>query len=176
MNLAEGVFLYTPIPYFAAFVLLLYRHDLSRLRHPFRDDGSPRTWWLVLNHLGLLSSDQTSRMPGRTRQLLPYVACLAVSSVVSISWILRVFPSLWYYLVIDQGLAAIVLTTATIQYLGAQPRRPYVDVLRYPRLGSRIRHLGKLAAVKKESKPVAKQEGQQAEVATVTPTVQEGAS
>jgi hypothetical protein len=176
MNLAEGVFLYTPIPYFAAFVLLLYRHNLSRLRHPFRDEGSPRTWWLVLNHLGLLSSEQTSRMPGRTRQFLPYVTCLGVSSAVSLSWTLRVFPPLWYYLVIDQGIAAIILMAATTQYLGTPPRRPYVDVLRYPRLGSRVRHLSKLAAVKEESEPAAEQEGQQAEVATVTPTVQEGAN
>ena len=123
MNPAEAFFLYSPVPYWAAFVLLLYRHDLSRLRHTFKDQGGARAWWLVLNHLGLLSSEQKQRMPGRTRQFLPYVVCLAASSVVSLSWTLRVFPSLWYYLIIDQGIAAIILTAATMQYLGAPPRR-----------------------------------------------------
>jgi hypothetical protein len=40
-----------------------------------------------------------------------------------------------------------------MQYLGTPPRRPYVDVLRYPRLGSRIRHLGKIPEGKRESEP-----------------------
>jgi hypothetical protein len=173
MNPAEALFLYTPVPCWGAFVALLYRHDLSRLRHVFRDRGGARIWWRVLNQLGLLNSEQTSKMPGRTRQFLPYLVCVVASSVVSLSWILRVLPPLWYYLVIDQGLAAIILTAATMQYLGAPPRRPYVDVLRYPRLGSRIRHLGKLSTPKKRGKLVAEPAGQQAEAAAVTPTVQE---
>ena len=176
MNPAEAFFLYSPVPYWGAFVLLLYRHDLSRLRHTFKDQGGVRAWWLVLDYLGLLSSEQKERMPGGTKQILPYVICLAASSIVSLSWTLRVFPALWYYLIIDQGIAAIILTAATVQYLGAPPRKLYVDVLRYPRLGSRIRHLGKLPDVKRERKPAAKQEGQQAEVAAVTPTVEEGAN
>ena len=52
MNPAEAVFLYLPVPYWAAFVVLLYRHDLSRLTHPVRDDGSLRNWWSVLTLLG----------------------------------------------------------------------------------------------------------------------------
>ena len=47
MNPAEAVFLYLPLPYLGAFVLLLYKHDLNRLLHPFRDDGSPIKWWSV---------------------------------------------------------------------------------------------------------------------------------
>jgi len=141
MNPAEGVFLYSPVPYWAAFVLLLYRHDLSRLGHHFRDESSPRNWWLVLNNLGLLSSEQASHMPSRRREFLPYLVFLSVSLGLSLSWALRLFPLLWYYLVIVQGIAGIVLAAATVQYLGTPPRRPYVDVLRYPRLGSRMRHL-----------------------------------
>ena len=143
MNPAEGVFLYSPVPYWVAFVLLLYRHDLSRLTHPVRDDGSPRNWWSVLNNLGLLScrsthgAEQEEGVPSLCR-------LLSVSAGLSLSWTLRIFPLLWYYLVIVQGIAGIVLTAATMQYLGPPPRRPYVDVLRYPRLGSRIRHLPKM--------------------------------
>ena len=100
MNPAEGVFLYSPVPYWAAFVLLLYRHDLSRLRRQFRDGGTPRNWWLVLNNLGLLSSEQASQMPSRRREFLPYLVFLSVSLGLSLSWALRLFPLLWYYLVI----------------------------------------------------------------------------
>ena len=45
MNPAEAVFLYLPFPTGSHSCLLLYRHDLSRLPHPVRDDGSPRNWW-----------------------------------------------------------------------------------------------------------------------------------
>jgi hypothetical protein len=148
MNPAEDLFLYTPTPYFTAFVIVLYRHDLSRLRRPFRDGGTLRNWWLVLNTLGLLSPEQCSQMPSRRREFLPYLVFLSVSLGLSLSWALRLFPLLWYYLVFAQGIAGIILTAATMQYLGSPPRRPYVDVLRYPRLGSRLRHLSKLSLPK----------------------------
>ena len=38
-----------------------------------------------------------------------------------------------------------------MQYLGTPPRRPYVDVLRYPRLGSRIRHLPKTSSLEQKA-------------------------
>ena len=152
MNPAEGVFLYSPVPYWGAFVLLLYRHDLSRLRRPFRDGGTPRDWWSVLNNLGLLSSEQASRMPSRRREFLPYLVFLSASSGLSLSWALGLFPPLWYYLVVVQGIAGIVLTAATMQYVGSPPRRPYVDVLRYPRLGSRLKHLPEMPVVKRVDK------------------------
>lgn len=152
MNPPEEFFLYLPVPYWAGFTLVLYRHDLSRLFHPFRDDGSSRNWWSVLNHLGLLDPEKATRKP-RRKGCLPYLTYLAVSLVVSLSWVLRVFPPIWYYLIIVQGLSAVVLTAATLQYLGPPPRRPYVDVLRYPRLGSRIRHLSKVSEDTRETGP-----------------------
>jgi hypothetical protein len=145
MNPPEVVFLYLPIPYWAAFALLLYRHDLSRLLHPVRDDGSLRNWWAVLSYLGIL--DKGPHRPSRKKEILPYVVCLLVSAGVSLSWTLRVFPLVWYCLIIVQGVSGIVLTAATVQYLGAPPRRPFVDMLRYPRLGSRIRHLPKVSSL-----------------------------
>jgi hypothetical protein len=144
MNPAEALFLYLPIPYWAAFLLLLYRHDLSRLFHPVRDDGSLRNWWSVLSHLDIL--DAGMRGPGRTKEILPYVVYLSLSAAVSLSWTLGLFPQHWYYLIVVQGASGIIPTAATMQYLGTLPRRPYDDVLRYPRLGSRIRHLPKVSS------------------------------
>jgi hypothetical protein len=152
MSPAEGIFLYLPFPYWAVFVLVLYRHDLSRLFHPFRDDGSPIKWWSVLNHMGLLGTGKAAR-PRSIRGVLPYLALFAVSAVVSLSWTFGLFPPFYYYLIIVQGISAIILAASTIQYLGQPPRRPYVDVLRYPRLGSRIRHLDKAPQDRRENEP-----------------------
>jgi hypothetical protein len=152
MNPGAPIFLYTPFPYWGVFVLVLYRHDLSRLFHPFRDDGSPIKWWCVLNHMGLLGTGKAAR-PRSIRGVLPYLALFAVSAVVSLSWTFGLFPPFYYYLIIVQGISAIILAASTIQYLGQPPRRPYVDVLRYPRPGSRIRHLGKVPQDRRENEP-----------------------
>jgi hypothetical protein len=176
MNPAEGIFLYTPIPYFAAFVLLLYRNDLSRLRHLFRDDGTQRTWWVVLNHLGLVTTEQAARIPSRKRESLPYAVFLSASLVLSLSWLLRAFPLLWYCLVIVQGVAGLILSAAAVRYFGPAPRRPYVDVLTYPRLGSRLRHLARLPKEKRKTRPAAIQESQQGDGSVVTQSTQERAN
>ncbi len=153
MNFAEAIFLYLPVPYWAAFVLLLYRHDLSRLFHPFKEDGGKRNWWLVLNRLDLLEAAQAAHRPGRVREALLCLVLLTISAAVSLSWVFGVFPPFYYYLIIVQGVSAVVLTAATMHYLGPPPRRPYVDVLRYPRLGSRVRHLGKVPEEKRQVEP-----------------------
>jgi hypothetical protein len=113
MNPAEAEFLYMPVFYWGASVLLLYRHDLSRLRHSFRDIGASH----------------------------PYAPYLIFAAAISLSWLVPAFPRQWYFLLIAQGTSGLVLTMATVKHLGPPPRKPYVDVLRYPRLGSRIRHL-----------------------------------
>jgi hypothetical protein len=152
MNPGAPIFLYTPFPYWGVFVLVLYRHDLSRLFHPFRDDGSPIKWWSVLNHMGLLGTGKAAR-PRSIRGVLPYLALFAVSAVVSLSWTFGLFPPFYCYLIIVQGISAIILAASTIQYLGQPPRRPYVDVLRYPRLGSRIRHIRQISQGRRENEP-----------------------
>ena len=152
MNPGAPIFLYTPFPYWGVFVLVLYRHDLSRLFHPFRDDGSPIKWWSVLNHMGLLGTGKAER-PRSIWGVLPYLALFAISAVVSLSWTFGLFPPFYYYLIIVQGISAIILAASTIQYLGQPPRRPYVDVLRYPRPGSRIRHLDKAPQDRRENEP-----------------------
>jgi hypothetical protein len=63
-----------------------------------------------------------------------------------------VFPRQWYFLLIAQGTSGLVLTMATVRHLGPPPRKPYADVLSYPRLGSRIRHLQSNPAKPEEPK------------------------
>jgi len=125
MNPAEVGLLYLPVFYWGASVLLLYRHDLSRLRHPFRETE------------------------GATHPFAPY---LVLAATISLSWLVPAFPRQWYFLLIAQGTSGLVLTMATVRHLGPPPRKPYVDVLRYPRLGSRIRHLESTPARPEEPK------------------------
>ena len=119
MNPAEIEFLYLPVFYWGASVLFLYRHDLSRLRHPFRDLGDSRNRWAA--H--------------------PFAPYMVLAAAISLSWVVPGFPRQWYFLLTAQGTSGLVLTMATVRHLGPPPRKPYADVLRYPRLGSRIRHL-----------------------------------
>ena len=90
MSPAEALSLYVPIPYWSAFLLLLYRHDLSRLFHPVRDEGSLRNWWSVLSYMGIL--DAGVRRPGRAKEILRYAVYLSISAGVSLSWALSIFP------------------------------------------------------------------------------------
>jgi hypothetical protein len=172
MNPAEALFLYLPIPYWAAFLLLLYRHDLSRLFHPVKDNGSSRNWWSVLSHLGILEAGV--RRPGRKNEILPYVVYLSLSAGVSLSWTLGAFLQHWYLLVVLQGTSGVTLVAATMRYLGAPPRRPYTDVLRYPRLGSRIRHLPNVSSLEQT---ISQDQGTQSakETPVGNPENQEGA-
>lgn len=140
MNASEVEFLYSPVFYWGAFVLLLYRNDLSRLFHPFTDKGGSRLWWSVLLDVGLLTPRQAASRPTEGKRYLPYFAYLGLAVGLSLSWALPWFPSPWYYLVAIQAASGLVLTMATVSLLGRPPRKSYVDVLRYPRLGSRVRH------------------------------------
>ena len=141
-----GLLLYEPFPYFALAVLAVYRHNLSRLFHPVRDNGDLRNWWYVLGRVGLIDQEAIQR-PSLKREVLPYFACSVGAAAVSLSWLVRLFPLSWYDLVLVQAISGSILAAAAVRYLGAPPRRPFVDVLRYPRLGSRIRHLPKVSTL-----------------------------
>lgn len=144
----EDVLLYEPFPYWALAVLVTYRHDLSRLFHPIRDNGGLRNWWYVLGHIGLIDR-KTVPKPSVKGEVLLYIACSVGAAGVSLSWLVKTFPLFWYDLVLVQVVSGLILAAATMRYLGQPPRRPFVDVLRYPRLGSRIRHLPKVSTLEK---------------------------
>jgi hypothetical protein len=138
--------LYEPFPYFALAVLAVYRHDLSRLFHPIRDKGDLRNWWYVLGRVGLIDQEAIRR-PSVKKEVLPYVASLIGAAAVSLSWLLRLFPPFWYAMVLVQAVSGSILAAAAVRYLGPPPRRPFVDVLKYPRLGSRVKHLPKVSTL-----------------------------
>jgi hypothetical protein len=135
------LFLYTPVPYLAALYLVVYRHDLGRLAKPFRDSASAHEWWLVCKCLGLIDAGvkpPTGSFMGGTRNPLLLIA----STVTCATAFLVPFPLPWYCFCVIQAVAAVPLFVIVIlSWTGPLPFKPYRDVLPYPRLGTRVRHL-----------------------------------
>jgi len=134
-------FLYTPIPYLMAMYLVAYRRDLSMIARQVQDRASKRDWWWVCRYLALIgpgAKEPTKR---------PWSALLFASlltSLISISWAVIPTHFSWYYLCLLQTVAALPLLLLLIRITGPIPFRPYRDVLPFPRLGTRIRHLKEL--------------------------------
>ena len=143
------LFLYTPVPYLAAMYLVTYRHDLGRLAKPFRDLSSESEWYSVCKRLGLGADLRPPEKPllGSTRNLLLLVASLAIYAVSGYASSLLLA---WYYLCALQAAVAVPLfVLLVLNWTGPFPFKPYRDVLPYPRLGTRVRDLGR----RKEPEP-----------------------
>lgn len=141
MTYLGWVFVYTPFPWLAAMYVLAYRHDLARLAEPFRDQGDLRAWWPVCRHLGLIEGG-TPRPARRVWRSKPLLALLALTFIDLIAPTILA-PFGWYYLAACQIASALGLFIILVSRIGPIPSRPYADTLRYPRLGTRARHLGK---------------------------------
>ncbi len=133
------LFLYTPIPYLVAMYLAAYRHDLGRIASRVQDRATKRDWWSVCNHLGLVSTDigEPTRRPWKS----PIFPAVLLTFLISYSWTVIPIHLTWYYLFMLQMAGALPLLLGLTKITGPFPLRPYRDVLPYPRLGTRIRHL-----------------------------------
>jgi hypothetical protein len=131
------LFLYTPIPYLAAMFLSAYRHDLNRISRPIRDGAGRREWWSVCKYLDLIDADvrKPRRRPGKALISAP------ATFIISLSWIVIPAHLSWYHLCFLQALAALPLLLLLGRITGPVPHRPYRDVLPFPRMGTRLRHL-----------------------------------
>ncbi|HEV2138498.1 MAG TPA: hypothetical protein VGR53_06620 [Nitrososphaerales archaeon] len=136
------LFLYTPIPFLAAMYLAAYRHDLGRISRPVRDRTGRMDWWLVCKYLGLIGDNV--RKPGRRPWSAPIFAAALVTSLISLSWTVIPVHLSWYLLCFSQIVAALPLLLLLGRITGPVPYRPYRDVLPFPRLGTRVRHLKEL--------------------------------
>jgi hypothetical protein len=135
------LFVYTPLPWFAAMYIVAYKHDLGRAAKPFNDRSDPAAWWSVCRYLGLIGPDapRPARRPWRSMPLLAVLAIVGVA--VSLPFVH--VASGWYYLVVLQAALALALFLELVSRIGPLPARPYKDILAYPRLGTRVRHLMK---------------------------------
>jgi hypothetical protein len=135
-------FLYTPIPYLIVMYLAAYRRDLGRIARRIHDRASKREWWSICEYLGLVGTDV--REPARRPWRSPLFLAVLLTFLISFSWTVIFVRFSWYYLCLLQTVAALPLLLLLIRITGPLPFRPYRDVLPFPRLGSRIRHLKKL--------------------------------
>jgi hypothetical protein len=64
-----SLFVYTPFPWIATLCIFLYRHDLSRLFHPFKDRCSIRDFKFVFQNLEIPFKESSSlvRVGGKSR-------------------------------------------------------------------------------------------------------------
>ena len=136
------LFLYTPIPYLAAMYFVAYRHDLGRLARPFRDFSSKEKWYSVCKELGLAGLDvnppRESFAGGKLVSALYAVSTIFYGVAAYASFFVP-----WYFTcALQAGVAALLFAMLVTVWTGPFPFRPYRDVLPYPRLGRRIRHLG----------------------------------
>lgn len=137
VDVASFLFLYTPFPYFFLIYFMSYRHELGRVLHPFRDHDTLRDWVLVFKGLKIVPDDTPVQAYGT--DLLKLIPIAVVGVVV---WWSAPFLSfgVWYQAVVIQVFSAALLFSVAAHLLGPAANRPRRDHMRYPRLGSRIRH------------------------------------
>ena len=139
MTDSSWFFLYTPIPYLIVMYLAAYRRDLGRIARRIHDRASKREWRSVCEYLGLIGTDV--REPAGWPCSASLIPSVLLTTLVSRSGTLSPARFSWYYLCLLQSVAALALLVLLIRITGPLPFRPYRDVLPFPRLGTRIRHL-----------------------------------
>ena len=143
------LFLYTPFPWLAAMCFVAYRYDLARLLRPFRDRAWPTDWKSVCEYLGL--AGKGTKVADDGRWFFPQFLLICSSIVISRLQSFIPLPTAWFYMIAVQIAAALpIFIFIRLYWAGPFPFKPYRDVLPYPRLGTRVRHLGH--GKKKESK------------------------
>lgn len=146
---ALWLFVYTPIPWGAVLCIILYRHDLSQLAHPFKDRSSVKDWKSVLQDLGInFTADISDRYPNARFYIL-IIALVAGSSLLSSAMILRIlagYASLLnprFTMMVSAGLQLVSTLPSVFamqRYFGSFPAAPNKFHLKKRRLGSLLRY------------------------------------
>jgi len=143
--------MYSPIPQFFIIYLAAYRQELSRFLMPFHEHASTNDWRKVLKALGVEAIlPEKGPEYGCDKRLilsLGITAILSVSITLTMVFVLQKalqLPPLFRVAlsILSQFIPAFYLFAFISRwYLGPLPNPPKRMLLRYPRLGSRIRHL-----------------------------------
>ena len=176
---AFWLFVYTPILWGAVLCIILYRHNLSQLAHPFKDRSSVKDWKAVLQDLGIhftpsssssgkrtgrvvvlihrLRADISDRYPNARFYIL-IIALVAGSSLLSSAMILRIlagYASLLnprFTMIVSAALqlvSALPSVFAMQRYFGSFPAAPNKFHLKKRRLGSLLRYKETLVIILK---------------------------
>jgi hypothetical protein len=143
--------MYSPFLQFFIIYLAAYRHEVGRFLRPFRERASINDWRKVLRALGVeaILPEKGPEYDSDKRLILSLgiTAILSVSLTLTMVFALQKIPSLPPLFrvalpILSQFIPATYFFAFISKwYFGPLPNQPRRMLLRYPRLGSRIRHL-----------------------------------
>jgi hypothetical protein len=145
------IVMYSPVLQFFVIYLATYRHEVGRFLRPFHEHASINDWRKVLKTLGVeaLLPEKGPEYGSDKRLILifgitvilcmtiPLTMVFALQKALQLPPLFRVaLPILFQFIPATYFFAFI-----SKWYFGPLPNQPRRMLLRYPRLGSRIRHL-----------------------------------
>jgi len=143
--------MYSPILQFFIIYLATYRHEVGRFLRPFHEHASIFDWRKVLKALGVeaILPDKGPEYGNDKRLILSLGITAILSVTITLTMVLALqkalqLPPLFRVAlsILSQFIPASYLFAFICKwYLGPLPNQPRRMLLRYPRLGSRIRHL-----------------------------------
>jgi hypothetical protein len=143
--------MYSPFLQFFIIYLAAYRHEVGRFFRPFHEHASINDWRKVLKALGVEAThpEKGPECDSDKRLILAFgiTVILSVSLTLTMVFALQKIPSLPPLFrvalsILSQFIPASYFFAFICKwYLGPLPNQPRRMLLRYPRLGSRIRHL-----------------------------------
>ena len=143
--------MYSPVLQFFIIYLAAYRQELSRFLRPFHEHVSVNDWRKVLNALGVeaILPEKGPEHGSDKRLILSLGITVILSVTITLTMVLALqkalqLPPLFRValLILFQFIpASYFFAFICKRYLGPLPNQPRRMLLRYPRLGSRIRHL-----------------------------------
>jgi hypothetical protein len=143
--------MYSPVLQFFIIYLATYRHEVGRFLRPFHEHTSIDGWRKVLKALGVeaIPPEKGPECDSDKRLILSFGinVILSVSLTLTMVFVLQKIPSLPPLFRVALPIlfqfipATYFFAFISKWYFGPLPNQPRRMLLRYPRLGSRIRHL-----------------------------------
>jgi len=143
--------MYSPVLQFIIIYLATYRHEVGRFLRPFHEHVSVNDWRKVLKALGVeaILPEKGPEHGSDKRLILSLGITVILSVTITLTMVLALqkalqLPPLFRValLILFQFIpASYFFAFISRWYLGPLPNQLRRMLLRYPRLGSRIRHL-----------------------------------
>jgi len=143
--------MYSPVLQFFVIYLAAYRHEVGRFLRPFHEHTSIDGWRKVLKALGVeaIPPEKGPECDSDKRLILSFgiTVILSVSITLTMVFALQKIPQLPPSFMVALSIlfqfipASYFFAFISRWYFGPLPNPPKRMLLRYPRLGSRIRHL-----------------------------------
>jgi hypothetical protein len=143
--------MYSPVLQFFIIYLATYGHEVGRFLRPFHEHASINDWRKVLNALGVkaILPEKGPECDSNKMLILSFgiTVILSVTITLTMVFVLQKTPLLPPLFRVALPIlfqfipATYCFAFISRWYLGPLPNPPKRMLLRYPRLGSRIRHL-----------------------------------